>query len=60
MKLNFQCGFLVVIVLLVAACTAMPAKAQQISGVLGSASATTTISGKQLPAAEPERQLPGF
>ncbi len=54
MKLNSQCGFLAVIVFMVAACTAMPAKAQQISGVLGSASATTTIPGNQLPAPDPK------
>jgi len=51
-KITF--GFLVIIVaLMVAACTAMPAKNQQITGELGSPSATTTISGKQLPAPDP-------
>ena len=54
MKPKFRCGFLAVIVLLVAACTIMPARTQHISGVPGSPSATTTISGKQLPAPEPE------
>ena len=54
MKPKFRCGFLAVIVLLVAACTIMPARTQHISGVPGSPSATTAISGKQLPAPEPE------
>jgi len=53
MKLKHRFGFMAVIVILVAACTAMPAKTQQVTGELGSASATTTISGKQLPAPEP-------
>ena len=33
---------------------ALPAMAQQITGELGSPSATTTISGKQLPKPDPE------
>ena len=54
MKPKITFGFLVIIVaLMVAACTAMPAKNQQITGELGSPSATTTISGKQLPAPDP-------
>ncbi len=55
MKPKITFGFLVIIVaLMVAACTAMPAKNQQITGELGSPGATTTISGKQLPAPQPE------
>ena len=33
---------------------ALPAPGQQVTGVLGSPSATTTISGKQLPAPDPK------
>jgi arylsulfatase A-like enzyme len=40
--------------LVVAALTASSAQAQEVTGTPGSASATTTISGKQLPAPEPK------
>jgi hypothetical protein len=46
----FHC-FLLILVLLLAA---MPALAQQVTGVPGSPSATTTISGKQLPPPDPK------
>lgn len=36
-----------------AACLSLPAAAQQVSGTLGSPSATTTIDGRQLPAPQP-------
>ena len=54
MKRKFRCGLLAVIALLVAACTIMPAKNQEITGLPGSPSATTTISGRQLPAPMPK------
>ena len=54
MKPKLTLGFIaIIVVLMVAACTAMPARNQQITGEMGSPSATTTISGKQLPAADP-------
>ena len=46
----FQCSLLILILLL----AAVPALAQQITGVPGSPSATTTISGKQLPPPDPK------
>jgi hypothetical protein len=41
-------------VLLLAACTTIQGKSPEVTGELGSPSATTTISGKQLPAPDPE------
>ncbi|MGD8960028.1 MAG: arylsulfatase, partial [Desulfobacteraceae bacterium] len=41
-------------VLLLAACTTVQAKNPEVTGELGSPSATTTISGKQLPTPDPE------
>ena len=35
-------------------CTAASVQAQQVTGVLGSASATTTLPGNQLPAPDPQ------
>jgi hypothetical protein len=46
----FQCFRLGLVMLL----AAIPAPAQQIAGVPGSPSATTTLSGKQLPAPDPK------
>ena len=43
-----------ILVLLIALAMAFPAMAQQVTGVLGSPSATTTISGKQLPPPDPK------
>jgi arylsulfatase A-like enzyme len=43
-----------VVMLSMAACTAMPAKTRQTTDTPGSPSATSTISGKQLPAPEPQ------
>jgi arylsulfatase len=42
------------VICLLTAVTVAPAEAQQITGVPGSPSATTTISGKQLPAPDPK------
>ena len=44
----------VLLILMLAACTAMPAKSPEVTGKLGSPDATTTISGKQLPPPAPE------
>jgi len=54
MTSKHRLGFLAVIVLLLAACTTMQAKSPEVTGELGSPGATTTISGKQLPAPEPK------
>ena len=43
-----------ILVLLIALAVTLPAMAQQITGVPGSPSATTTISGKQLPPPDPK------
>ncbi len=43
-----------ILVLLIALAMAFPAMAQQVTGVPGSPSATTTISGKQLPPPDPK------
>ena len=44
----------IAVILIAVAFTALPAMAQEITGELGSPSATTTISGKQLPAPDPK------
>ena len=44
----------VMVILMLAACTAMQDKKIEVTGKLGSPDATTTISGKQLPAPAPE------
>ena len=43
-----------ILVLLIALAVTLPAMAQEITGVPGSPSATTTISGKQLPPPDPK------
>ena len=43
-----------ILVLLIAFAVTLPALAQEITGVPGSPSATTTISGKQLPPPDPK------
>ena len=45
--------FLTMLVVLLALICALPAMAQQVTGTLGAPEATTTISGKQLPASDP-------
>src|SRR5947208_2466757 len=50
--MRFVGGFAVC--LLAAAVAITPAKAQQVTGVLGSASATTTLEGNQLPPPPPQ------
>jgi len=48
-------GFIALMaVLLLAACTTMQGTSPEVTGELGTPNATTTISGKQLPAPEPE------
>ena len=55
MKPKGTIGLIVLMtVLLLAACTTMQGKSPEVTGELGSPGATTTISGKQLPAPEPE------
>src|SRR5208282_3066858 len=49
-----KCAVWSLLLVLVAIMLAAPAAAQQITGVLGSASATTTIDGKQLPPPDPK------
>jgi arylsulfatase A-like enzyme len=46
--------FVLIVASLVVVLAAVPALAQQVSGTLGSPSATTTISGKQLPPPDPK------
>jgi arylsulfatase len=51
---NRSMTVVIAVMLIAVAFMALPAMAQQITGVPGSPGATTTISGKQLPAPEPE------
>jgi len=50
---NRSIALLIAAILIAVAFAALPTMAQEITGELGSPSATTTISGKQLPAPEP-------
>ena len=52
--MNLQLVINTATVLAIALAVMAPVKAQQVTGVLGSPSATTTISGKQLPAPDPK------
>ncbi len=53
-RYNRSAAIAVAVLLIAVAFPALPAMAQEITGELGSPSATTTISGKQLPAPDPE------
>jgi len=53
-RYNRSAALSIAVILIAVAFTALPAMAQEITGKLGSPSATTTISGKQLPAPNPK------
>ena len=54
MKAKLRSGTIaVLLILMLAACTAMQDKNIEVTGKLGSPDATTTISGKQLPPPAP-------
>ena len=51
---NRSMALVIAVMLIAIAFTALPVMAQQITGVPGSPSATTAISGKQLPPPDPK------
>ncbi|MEJ2233728.1 MAG: hypothetical protein P8X67_07370, partial [Syntrophobacterales bacterium] len=51
---NRSIAVVIAVMLIAIAFTALPAMAQQVTGQLGSPSATTTVSNKQLPPPDPE------
>jgi hypothetical protein len=53
-KKNRSVAVVIAVMLIAFAFTALPAMAQQVTGKLGSPSATTTISNKQLPPPDPK------